>query len=278
MRHGVPPAWVALWFALLAGTAAAGDGEYLFHAAGCAGCHTRDGGPALAGGRRFDTAFGAFYSPNITPDRETGIGEWTAQRFIHAVKHGTRDDGSAYFPVFPYPSYRLLSDDDASAIFDYLMTLPAHRQANREHDLPWWLARWMIAPWQWWIMEAPPEPPRDTEQQRGWYLVDALGHCGECHTPRKFAGVSDRSRYLGGNADGPEGDKVPNITPDRKAGIGKWSADDLAYFLETGALPDGDYTGSTMAEVVDNTTSKLTRDDRAAIVRYLRAVPPLPGD
>ena len=118
-------------------------------------------------------------------------------------------------------------------------------------------------------------PPADPLLRRGAYLVDALGHCGECHTPRKFAGVLDRSRYLGGSKDGPEGESVPNITPHRDHGIGKWDADDLDYFLQTGALPDGDYVGSLMSEVVDNVTSKLTAADRKAVVTYLRSIPAL---
>nr|MDJ0738492.1 cytochrome c [Gammaproteobacteria bacterium] len=123
----------------------------------------------------------------------------------------------------------------------------------------------------------PAPPPAEPELARGRYLVDALGHCGECHTARKFAGLSDRSRYLAGTRDGPGGEKIPNITPHRDDGIGKWSADDLDYFLETGALPDGDYTGSAMAEVIDNTTSRLTTADRRAMGRYLRSLPALPG-
>ena len=139
------------------------------------------------------------------------------------------------------------------------------------------MARWMMKIWQWWVLEDPPAPPTDQSLARGFYLVNALGHCGECHTPRKFAGQIDRSRFLAGSLDGPEGEKIPNITPHRDYGIGKWDADDLEYFLETGALPDGDYTGSLMADVVDNTTSRLRAADRQAMVSYLRAVQGLPG-
>ena len=131
--------------------------------------------------------------------------------------------------------------------------------------------------WQWLMLDDPPPPPPDPQLSRGRYLVDALGHCGECHTPRNWAGVRDRERYLGGNREGPDGERVPNITPDRGDGLGKWDTDDLAYFLESGELPDGDYTGSLMTEVVDNSTSRLTTADREAIAAYLKSLPPLPG-
>jgi len=255
----------------------ADDGEYLFHAAGCLGCHTAEGGPPLAGGRPIETPYGVFFSPNITPDAETGIGRWSRADFITALKHGSAPDGSAYFPVFPYPSYRLMTDVDAGRIFDYLQTRPAHRRANRTHETPWWLFRWMMKPWQWWVLEEPLPAPGDPVLDRGRYLVDALGHCGECHTPRNWLGLSIRSRYLAGAASGPEGEKVPNITPDRSHGIGKWDTDDVEYFLASGQLPDGDYTGSLMTEVVDNATSRLTASDRRAMAGYLRSVPALPA-
>jgi len=262
---------------LLAGSAAASadTGEYLFHAAGCQACHTAEDGPPLAGGRPLETPFGVFYSPNISPDAETGIGDWSRAAFVAAVKHGTAPDGSAYYPVFPYPSYRLITDDDAASIFDYLKQQPAQRQANRAHDTPWWLSRWMMTIWQWWVLDEPAPPPSDPLLARGRYLVDALGHCGECHTPRDRLGASIRDRYLAGTDRGPEGEKVPNITPDRATGIGKWDADDLAYFLESGQLPDGDYTGSLMTEVVDNVTSRLKAEDRRAMTAYLRSIQPV---
>lgn len=266
---------IVLLVVICGAAGAAAEGAYLFNAAGCFACHTEEGGQPLAGGRRFETPYGVFYSPNISPDPDTGIGGWTRAEFVAALKHGIAPDGSAYFPVFPYPSYRLLSDADAAAIHDYLLTVEPYVQPNREHALPWWLGRWMMQPWQWWFLEQAAPAPADPQLRRGAYLVDALGHCGECHTPRKFAGVPDRSRYLGGTEDGPEGEAVPNITPHRDDGIGKWDADDLDYFLQTGALPDGDYTGSLMSEVIDNVTSKLTAADRKAVVAYLRSLPAL---
>jgi len=255
-----------------------GEGEYLFHVAGCQTCHTEEDGEPLAGGRAFETPYGVFYAPNITPDHDTGIGRWTQDQFVAALKQGLAPDGSAYYPVFPYPSYRLIDDSDAGKLFDYLMSRPPVRRLNRAHEPAWWLTRWMMPAWQWWFLDSPPERPVDPELRRGQYLVDALGHCGECHTPRSLGGALDRERYLAGTSDGPEGDKVPNITPHREQGIGKWDADELDYFLESGELPDGDYTGGMMSEVIDNGTSRLTSKDRAAIVRYLRSLPALPSD
>lgn len=249
-------------------------GEYLFNVAGCLACHTAEDGAPLAGGRPFKTPHGVFYSPNISPDRETGIGAWSRIDFIRALRHGRAPDDSAYFPVFPYPSYRLMTAADAGSIYDYLMSQAPRKQSNRSHELPWWLGRWMMKPWQWWLQN---DLPAEAKPNRGRYLVDALGHCGECHTPRDWAGVLDHARYLAGTPDGPDGDPVPNITPHRGQGIGKWSTDDLDYFLETGELPDGDYTGDAMVEVIDNATSRLTPADRRAIVDYLQSIAPDPG-
>lgn len=274
------PRWPLLFALLTIGvpTHADDSGEYLFHAAGCLTCHTEKDGRPLAGGRPFETPYGTFYSPNITPDPKTGIGAWRRDEFVRALRHGEGRDGRALFPVFPYPSYRLMSDDDAGRIFDYLLTREPVERPNREHDLAWWVGRWMMRPWQWWFLDDPLPGPTDPQLARGRYLVDALGHCGECHTPRKAFGVADPRRYLGGTADGPEGEAVPNITPNRAHGIGKWSLDDLEYFLETGALPDGDYTGSLMSEVVDNTTARLSAADRKVVARYLQSVAPVGDD
>lgn len=268
--------WPALVLLAAVGVAQATDGEYLLNAAGCVACHTAEGGRPLAGGRAFVTPYGTFYSPNITPDRETGIGTWSRAQFVAALKHGTSPDGVAYFPVFPYTSYRLMSDQDAGAIHDHLQSLEPYQQQNREHDLAWWLGRWMMKLWQWWNLDplVPMPVTKDPMINRGRYLVDALGHCGECHTPRNWSGVMVRqSHYLAGSKQGPDGDAVPNITTDRSNGIGKWDADDLQYFLETGALPNGDYAGGLMTDVIDNSTSKLTAADRKAMAAYLKTVP-----
>ena len=254
-------------------------GEYLLRAAGCVSCHTHpDKKQAfLAGGRALQTPFGTFYSPNITSAKQHGVGDWSDEDFDKALRHGESPDGSHYYPVFPYTSYTKLQADDVKAIAAYLRSVQPVAQANREHEIPWYLFRWTIAIWKWLYFEAGEFrgfADRDRVYNRGAYLV-GIGHCTECHTPRDEMGVLDDARFLAGTKNGPEGESAPNITPDRDTGIGKWSSSELVYFLETGALPDGDYTGSLMAEVVDDGTRYLKEPDRKAIAKYLLALPPI---
>jgi mono/diheme cytochrome c family protein len=277
----------ALAAALGAGAATAQTpaerGRYLVAAAGCVSCHTeeREDAVPFAGGRALATPFGTFYAPNITPDRETGIGGWRAEDLVAALHDGVSPAGDAYFPAFPYTSYTGMTEDDARAIHAYLMTLDPVRRANLPHDLPWYLRTRLAArAWQWLNFTAArfaPDPARDAAWNRGAYLVRHLGHCGECHTPRGRLGGLLAARELAGTADGPEGRKVPNITPDRETGIGRWAPGDIEAFLEIGMLPDGDFAGAGMGEVIDENTSRLTPEDRGAIATYLRALPALPG-
>lgn len=263
---------------------AAGDavqrGAYIFNAAGCLGCHTDDkgGGQPLAGGRALATPFGTFHTPNITPDPETGIGRWSDADFVRALREGVRPDGAHLFPAFPYASYTRMTDRDLLDLKAYLFSRPAVAAPNRPHDLtPPFSWRFLLPVWQWLYLTpgpVPDDPARPPDWNRGRYLVDALGHCAECHSPRTLLGGLDSDRYLAGNPDGPDGDKVPGITGAKgKGGIGGWSDGDLTLFLETGLTPEGDVAGGAMGEVVRNTTSKLTADDRAAIAAYLKTVP-----
>ncbi len=257
-------------------------GRYLTAASGCAGCHTEDREDAVpfAGGRAIKSAFGTFYSPNITPDRETGIGNWSDTQFVAALHDGIRPDGASYFPAFPFPSYTGMTTDDALDIKAYLFSLPAVRQANRAHELPWYLrSRLAARAWKLLYFQAgrfAPDPSRDDSWNRGAYLVRHLGHCGQCHTPRSRFGALIADRELAGSPSGVKKDSVPNVTPHEADGIGTWSAPDLELFLEIGMLPDGDFAGAGMGQVIDENTSQLTGEDRSAIATYLRALPALP--
>jgi mono/diheme cytochrome c family protein len=253
-------------------------GEYLLHAGGCISCHTADEDDAvpLAGGRALETPFGTFITPNITPDDETGIGQWSDDDFLNALWLGIRPDGSRYFPAFPYTAYTGVSEEDLLAIKAYLMNLLPIRQPNLEHELPWYLSS-RVAARAWQTMNFEPgrfqkEPTRSAEWNRGAYLVRHLGHCGECHTPRTATGKSIQDKALTGNPAGADGKKVPGITQDRENGIGRWSPGEIELFLEIGMLPDGDFTGSVMSAVIDDNTSHLTGEDRHAIATYLTSI------
>jgi mono/diheme cytochrome c family protein len=256
-------------------------GEYLIHAGSCVDCHTEDSDDAdpLAGGRAIESAFGTFYSPNITPDDETGIGAWSDEDFVNAFWEGVNPDGDHYYPAFPYTSYTGMSREDLLAMKAYLFSLEPLRQDNPEHELAWYISTRLAAgAWKLRYFEPTrfvPDTDRSDQWNRGAYLVRHLGHCGECHTPRNSVGVIQDNRELTGNPDGPDDEKIPNISPHRDDGIGKWSVRDIEYFLDIGMLPDGDFVGSVMGAVVDNSTSKLTKEDRLAIAAYLKSVPAL---
>ena len=257
-------------------------GAYLATAAGCADCHTdaKNGGRPYAGGRALTTPFGTFYAPNITPDMVTGIGQWSDVQFLNALREGVRPDGSNFFPVFPYPSFTKITDGDVRAIKAYLFAQPAVRQANRAHDVAFPFSwRFLLSGWKVLFFNPGPfrpAPDRGETYNRGAYLVTALAHCGECHTPRNWFGAMEPSRFLAGTPHGPDGKAVPNITPNQETGIGKWSDDDIEALLKDGQTPDFDFVGGAMAEVVKN-TARLTDADRRAIAVFLRSVPAVPS-
>jgi len=257
-------------------------GEYLATAADCVACHTDvdHGGKPYAGGRALATPFGTFYAPNITPDLETGVGRWTDAQFLHALRDGVRADGANLFPVFPYPSYTGITDEDGLAIKAYLFAQAPVRQPNWAHEVSFPFSwRWLQTPWKWlFFTPGPfrPAPDRDAAWNRGAYLVTAVAHCGECHTPRNWFGAMDTSRFLAGTPHGPDGKPVPNITPDPKAGIGNWREDDIIGVLTDGHTPDFEFVGGAMRDVVKS-TSRLTDQDRRAIAIYLESIPPKPA-
>ena len=269
-----------LLLTLSAHASAQGDakrGEYLAKAGGCLGCHTEDKKDAVpfAGGRALKTPFGTFFGPNITPHPQAGIGRWTEADFVRAIRHGERPDGANYFPAFPYPSFTKIRDNDLRDLWAYLRALPPSNRPSQPHDLGFpfgW--RFLVTFWKWFFFTPGPFsdlPGVSQAVNRGAYLVQALGHCGECHTPRNFLGGSRSSRALAGGK-GPEGKNVPNLTP---TGLKKWNDKDLADFLTTGLTPDGDVPAESMAEVIRNTTSQLAPQDLAATIAYLRSLAPI---
>jgi len=280
-------AWGACALALLLGASStwaqsdAKRGQYIAKAGGCLACHTEEKKDATpyAGGRALKTPFGIFYGPNITPHPETGLGRWSEADFMRAMRLGERRDGAHYFPAFPYPSFTGITDSDLRDLWVFLRSLPPANRANQQHDLrfPFGL-RSLVAGWKLLFFTPGPfaeDSRRTPAVNRGAYLVEALSHCGECHTPRNFLGGPNRERRLAGTKVGPEGKSVPNITPTR---LKKWSDGDLKDFLQSGITPDGDVTAEAMGEVVRNTTGQLTPEDLAAVVAYLRALPALPDE
>ncbi len=258
-------------------------GRYIFAAAGGCGCHTETGKAATglnAGGRRLDVPFGTVYSTNITPDRMTGIGAWTDEQIIAAIRLGRRPNGERILPVHPFMTFNGMAEEDLRALVAYLRTLTPIKKANLPKRitiplfesvfLPAWLAA--FAP-----QETPPPSAPTSGPARGEYLVRAVSHCGECHTPRGITQAVDNSRFLAGNANGPENSVVPNITPDKDTGL-RWSEEEIAYYLGTGNTPSGDVAGGIMAESIQGTSvgyKDLTEADLLAIARYLKSIPPI---
>lgn len=256
-------------------------GQYLLHAGGCISCHTapetlKAKGPILGGGHAIKSPFGTFFGPNITPHREHGIGSWSEADFIRAMRYGRSPDGRHYFPSFPYVAFSGMRTDDLKAMWAYLRTVPPVARPNQVHRLRFpYKYRFGLGFWKWLYFRPGPmrdDPKRPKSWNRGAYLVNALGHCGECHTPRTSLGGLRRTQAMAGSRLGPK-NVVPNITPDKKNGIGDWSTDDIISMLKTGLLPNFDYVGGEMADVVSHGTSRLTDSDLKAMAEYLKALP-----
>jgi len=259
----------------LTGDAAAG--EQVFIAAGCASCHTApdaeagQGLPILAGGQRFETDFGTFVAPNISTDPNHGIGGWSDMDLANAVQRGVSPGGAHYYPAFPYTAYARAGRQDIADLIAYMRTLPADATPSQPHDITFpFNVRRSLGGWKTlfrnedWVVTG----NLDSQVERGRYLVEALGHCGECHTPRNALGGLDRGNWLAG-AVNPDGEgRIPDITPE---GLG-WSAPDISAYLESGFTPEFDTAGGTMVSVIKN-TSRLSVQDRDAIAAYLVALP-----
>ena len=290
---GKGPALAGLFFLWLAGACLAqGDakrGEYLAKAGGCIGCHTveakegsKDKPVALAGGRALKTPFGTFYGPNITPHAEAGIGKWSEADFMRAMREGRRPDGAHYYPAFPYTSFTRISDGDLRDLWAYLRALKPAEQPSKPHELGFFFRwRFLLVFWKWFFFTPGPfvaDAGKSAALNRGAYLVQALGHCGECHTPRNFLGGLKKDRALaGGKLDEGKSPPVnaPNLTPTR---LKRYGDGELKDILTSGLYPDGDIMGETMAEVVKNTTSQLTPADLDALIAFLRGLPALPDE
>jgi len=253
-------------------------GRYLVYAGDCAACHTDAGGRPFAGGRAVPTPFGTIYATNITPDRETGIGAWTEDDFWKAMHQGVRRDGSHLYPAFPYPWYTRLGRDDVLAIKAYLDTLPPVRQPNKEPALPWPLS-WRGSLVVWNAMFFKPgvyalNTGKSAQWNRGAYLVEGLGHCAACHSPKNALGaVKNRDAFLGGQG---EGWFATSLRPTSGEGLGGWSRKDIVDYLKTGATDRARAMGP-MAEVVHNSTMHLTDADLEAIATYLQDLPNEPA-
>ncbi|MFV3415933.1 c-type cytochrome [Pseudomonas nitroreducens] len=258
-------------------------GAYLARAADCVACHTAPDGKPFAGGLTMQTPIGAIYSTNITPDRDTGIGDYSFEDFDQAVRHGVGKRSGSLYPAMPFPSYARITDDDMQALYAYFMQgVPAVKQANRDSEIPWPLSmRWPLAMWRW--MFAPevadfrPGDSQDDVKARGAYLVEVLGHCGACHTPRAITlqekALDARGEaFLAGGAP-LEGWVAGNLRSDNRHGLGSWSEDELVAFLRSGRNQRTAVFGG-MTEVIRHSTQHLSESDLRAIARYLAALPP----
>lgn len=251
-------------------------GALVFAATGCASCHAAPGAEGedklvLAGGYSFASDFGTFYAPNISPSPDAGIGTWSLPEFARAVTKGVSPEGQHYYPAFPYASYVRMTQEDVSDLFAYMQGLPPSEVASKPHDVgfPFNIRR-SLGGWKLLFFDDNNRLAGnlDPDLERGRYLVEAMGHCGECHTPRNALGGLELDRWLAG-APNPSGKgRIPNITP---AAL-DWSEADIVYYLTTGFTPDFDSVGGSMAAVVTN-IAKLPDSDRAAIAAYLKAVP-----
>jgi mono/diheme cytochrome c family protein len=250
-------------------------GAYLARAADCVACHTTQGGKDYAGGLGFKLPFGTLYSTNITPDKETGIGNYSDQDFLNSLHRGIRRDGARLYPAMPFASYTYMTDADALAIKAYLFSLPPVRAAIPENTLKFpFNQRWAMNFWS--AVFNPdtrfqPDSSKSPEWNRGAYLAEAMAHCGECHTPRNLAfALNNHRKYAGAVTAGW---RAFNISSDKATGVGGWRDDDLVSYLSTGHA-DGHGTASgPMGEAVDRSLSQLVPEDIRAVVAYLRSVP-----
>ena len=258
------------------------QGEYLARAGDCVACHTAKGGKPFAGGLPMETPIGTIFSTNITPD-PSGIGAYSFDDFDKAVRHGIAKNGSTLYPAMPYPSYARVNQADMQALYAYFMNgVEPVAQANKDSDIPWPMSmRWPLAMWRWAFAPAvadfTPVAGQDPVVSRGAYLVEGLGHCGACHTPRaltmqeKALSASDSSAFLAGSAP-LEGWIAKNLRGDHKDGLGSWDEAQLVQFLKTGRSDRSAVLGG-MSDVIEHSMQYMSEDDLTAIARYLKSLP-----
>jgi len=249
-------------------------GKALAEAADCASCHTADPSKPFAGGKRISTPFGAIYSPNLTPDRETGLGAWSDEQFYRALRNGVAPDGSRYYPAFPYPNFTKMIRDDLLAIRAYLATLMPVHNSPPPPEMRWPLNyRVVMRLWNFLFFRPgifEPDQQKSTEWNRGGYLVTGAAHCGACHTPKNLFGADRRGRAFTGGL--VQGWFAPRLDGAERSGLKSWSVDDIVEYLQSGRNGKS-HAGGLMAEVVVNSTSKLNDADVRAIAVYLKDLP-----
>ena len=259
------------------GDSSAQRGEYLARAGDCVACHTARGGEPFAGGLLMATPFGTLYTPNITPDRETGIGQWSADDFWNALHNGRSRDGSLLYPAFPYPNYTKVTRADADAIFAYLKSVKSVRKRNRPHEMGFpYNQRKLLLGWRTLYFEAGEYVPRSGESaewNRGAYLVQGLGHCDACHTGRNMLGATRKGDAFAGGVMPVQEWYAPSLTSNRESGLGQWDIADVVALLQTGVSKRGAVYGP-MGQVVHDSLQYLSDSDVRAMAVYLKSLVP----
>jgi mono/diheme cytochrome c family protein len=250
-------------------------GEYLARAGDCVSCHTAQGGAPYAGGLRLDTPFGYMLSPNITPDPVTGIGRWSGDDFYRAMHHGVNKRGQDMYPVMPYDFYTKVTRADIDAIFAYLKTVtPVTNNVTTNHLYFPFNQRWSMGAWRELFFSEgtyKPDPAKSASWNRGAYLVEGLGHCSDCHSPRDIMGGIEKSKAFQGAVI--DGWFALNLSSNLHSGLGEWTAEEIATYLKTGVFRGKTTALGPMAEVVKNSTSYMTDDDLKAMGEYLKSIP-----
>jgi mono/diheme cytochrome c family protein len=257
-------------------------GRTLFYAGGCTSCHATPDQPdhtRLGGGYALKSPFGTFHVPNISPHPRDGLGAWSPADFVRAMREGTAPDGRHYYPAFPYTSYQRMTPADLLDLFAFLKTLPALEGRTPDHDLRFpYNVRRGVGLWKLAFLDGrvfAPDPGKPASWNRGAYLVEGPGHCGECHSERNAVGAIIEERRFAGGPD-PEGrDWVPNITP-HPTGIGGWTLEEVAQTLKTGETPNFVKVTGPMVSVVRH-TAQLPDSDRAAMAEFILSLPPREG-